>query len=262
MVPLLRSSFARSVAVPLALFATAPAAQGQLPGSRTQDGLERFRGSEVCDWDLRTPELTACLTDHLEAERAQLDRVLMGLEELMDRGELRGFQREQDAWERRIERSCDDAAFRYGTLGLEGVALLSCMVEETIRRRFQTALRFGARTRVDFDERSPCFVPDSDRVALVGWVGERRYAANSGVPGGGEDLVLVLNLDLPMCLDYGEGPLQVTALQLVGRSRSLSRGLARYIGGRVEVEGRLFLARSAEDQTPVLIMVDGVAAAG
>ena len=221
-----------------------------------------FRGSEACDWDLQTPELTSCLSDHLTQERRELDLALAGYVETLGRDDARALDRAQDDWERFMEQECETAAERFGELGLEAVALLSCMVEETIRRRFQVSLMYGARTRVDFDQRNPCFVPDSDMVSMTGWVGERVYETNP-VPGGNrfgaiEQQVLVVNLELPLCVDYGEGPVQVTAVQMVARNRSMSRGLARYIGQRVEVQGRLFLARSGQDRTPIMIMVSDV----
>lgn len=212
--------------------------------------------------------LVACLTDRLVVERQELDVALQHYTDILGRDEARSLQRAQDDWERFVEDECESSARPFADLGLEPVALLSCMVEETSRRRFQVSLLFGARTRIDFDRSAPCFVPDSELVEVVGWVGERQYRAGDVLPvPGGEPArqadpmmqqILVLNLDLPLCLNYGDGPLQVTALQMVARGRSMSRGLARYIGQHVEITGRLFLARTDQDQTPILIMVADV----
>ena len=241
---------------------------------RPRDYDSRVFGPPPCDWSMEARALTACLSDRLVIERSELDAALQHYLETLGRDEARSLERAQDDWERFVEDDCDASARSFGDVGLEAVALLSCMVEEISRRRFQVSLLLGARTRVDFDRSAPCFVPDSELVEVVGWVGERQYevvgplpppGADSGGQPRGDPLlqqVLVLNLDLPLCLNYGEGPVQVTAVQMVARSRSTSRGLARYIGQHVEVVGRLFLGRTAADHTPILIMVAEVAPFG
>jgi uncharacterized protein YecT (DUF1311 family) len=211
-------------------------------------------GAQACQDHADLTQAEACLVDQVEALRIEVEESFAQYVELLPTLDARDAQIGQDRWERYLEDECRDAGDRYQGGAFVLVEILSCQEWGARRRALQLRLLRAALHGGSFVFDPTCFVPTSDVVVLTGWVAGRRESDN--------ETITVINLDQPLCTDVGDGPQQVTALQLVGLPPGLGRRARRFLGARVSVEGRLFLPHLSFHRTPLVMVVQGLEPAG